>query len=391
MSSQTVRVLFDLRPDTTIESEVVIIGGGIMGLSTAYFLAKRGKQVTVLERRTFGFEASSRNAGGVRQQGRDPREIPLAMASVALWATLADELGAPTHYRRGGNIVVALSDREMETLQRRVASERKLGLAVEMIDRKQLAELVPGISERCIGGSYCPTDGVAEPSAVVSAFVGAAERLGVNLCPHTEALDFVVENDRVVSVLTEKIAIRPRITVNMANAWAPLLAMRIGVVLPIRPVRSQLVEIDLGDTPFPQFLGFPEVQVCCRPTAYGRVHFGPLGSSVGRPDLEDPLPPGISYFSNLVGVLPRLENAQITRKWSGLLDVTPDAVPILGYVPGLRDYVVAAGFSGHGFCLGPIVGKLISELIIDQETSLSIDAFALARFGRPEKAIWATP
>jgi sarcosine oxidase subunit beta len=374
--------LFDLHPQEVVETDVAVIGGGIMGLATAYYLAKRGTQVAVLERRTFGCEASGRTAAGVRQQGRDPREIPLAKASVALWGSLAEELGAETHYRRSGNIYVALMEEELIGLRAAAEVEQSFGLRTEILGAQQLRKMVPVLSAQCVGGKYCPTDGMAEPAAVIPAFVNAAQRAGARLYPYTEAADFVVEDGRVGSILTEKIEFRPRVTVNAAGPWAPLLAMRAGIVLPIRPVRAQIVETETVGPLFKEFLIFEGADVYCRPTLGGTTYIGPL-SGIAATDLAKPALPLATVpqvRKMIASLIPALEGVPIRRTWLGLLDVTPDVVPIIGPVPGLRDYIVAAGFSGHGFCLGPGVGQVLSELIVDGRPSVSLEAFSLTRF-----------
>ncbi len=372
--------LFEMHPQEVVETDVAIIGGGIMGLATAYFLAKRNKRVAVLERRTLGWEGSGRTAGGVRQQGRDLRELPLAMASVALWAHLDEELGAPTHYRRGGNIWVARDERELADLQRVADQERSNGLEVEMVSRERLRKMVPALSDNCVGGKYCPTDGIAEPWAVIPAFANAAKRLEAELYPGTEALDFVVEDNRVVSILTERIEFRPQITVNVAGPWAALLAMRVGIMLSIQPIRALLLETEPVGPLFKEFLIFGE-EFYCRPSTERTILIGPLGWVMPR-DLQKPADQTSAAFpvpERVTAIIPHLKGVSVVRSWSGLLDVTPDGVPIIGVLPELKDYIIAAGFSGHGFCLGPIVGKLLSEMIVDGRPSLSIEALSPSR------------
>jgi glycine/D-amino acid oxidase-like deaminating enzyme len=236
--------LFDLDGPEIRETDIAVIGGGITGLATAYFLASRGRTVTVLERRTVGWEASGRSAAGVRQQGRDPREIPLAMAAVHLWATLDRELEGETGYRRDGNVFVAMSREGMVQLEEHAERERALGLEVELLTAHHLRSRVPAVSGRCVGGKYCPTDGIAEPALVMPSLARAVERAGGKLYPGTEALDFVVEDGRFVSILTEQAAFRPTVTVLAAGPWTALLTTRLGVPVPITPVRSQLLQTD---------------------------------------------------------------------------------------------------------------------------------------------------
>jgi sarcosine oxidase, subunit beta len=374
--------LFDLRPQEVVNTEIAVIGGGIVGLATAYYLAKRGRRVVVLEKSSFGFEASGRTAAGVRQQGRDIRELPLARASVALWADLDEELQGQTHYRRTGNIFIAVSTDEVARFQVAAEKERAGGLHVEMLDRDRLKRMVPSLSDRCVGGKYCPTDGMAEPWAVINALVAAIARLGGQLYPNTEALDFVVQDDRVVSVLTDTIEFRPEVTVNAAGPWATLLASRVGINLPIRPFPAQLIETERVELQFDGFLVFPGEAVYCRPTVSGRIHFGPITVLTQSDVTRNPsqLSPIVQVHKKIASLVPMLASVHISRAWTGLLDVTPDTLPIIGPVPGLRNFIVAAGFSGHGFGLAPGVGLALSTLIADGSPSVPLHPFSLSRF-----------
>jgi len=165
----------------TIESDIVVIGGGIVGCASAYYLAQRGVSVVLLERSAIGSEGSGRNGGGVRQQCRDLRELPLAMASVKLWEHLEDDLGFDLEYQQGGNIRLAATEDRMEELTTLGEQELATGLEVEVWDRGQLKERAPYLADLFIGAKYCATDGVANPILATKAFGWAAERAGAHL------------------------------------------------------------------------------------------------------------------------------------------------------------------------------------------------------------------
>ena len=370
------RALFDIDAPQTTETDIAVIGGGIVGLATAYFLASMGRTVAVLERRTFGWEASGRSAAGVRQQGRDPREIPLSMLAVRLWATLDRELQGETGYRRDGNVFVALSREGMAQLEEKAEREQALGLEVELLTAKQLRSRVPAVSERCVGGKYCPTDGVAEPALMMPSLARAVGRAGGELYPGTEALDFVVRDRRVVSILTERVEFRPNVTVLAAGPWTVLLTTRLGVPVPITPIRSQLVQTEAISPVCKEFLISRELGVYCRPAPGGTML---IGGECMR-DEPDPRAAGETARQRISSCIPALEGVPIRRTWSGLLDMTPDESPMIGPLPGLRDCFIAAGFSGHGFCLGPGVGRLVAGWIADGKPSLPLDALSPARF-----------
>lgn len=375
------RKLFDLDKREQTKTEVAVIGGGIVGLATAFFLAARGKSVAVLERRTVGWEASGRTAAGVRQQGREPAEIPLAMAAVRLWATLDQELHGETGYRRDGNVFVAMSREGMAHLEQQEARERALGLEVELLTAAQLRSRVPAVSDRCVGGKYCATDGIAEPALVMTSLARAAEGAGAQVYLGTEALDFVVEDRRVASIVTERAEFRPDVTVLAAGPWTALLTARLGAPVPITAVRSQVMQTYPIGPVCKEFLIARELGVYCRPASGGAML---VGGDHLRAE-PDPRTAGEAARRQIGVCVPALGTAPIRRVWSGLLDVTPDEVPLVGPLPGLRGCFIAAGFSGHGFCLGPKVGQLVAEWIAAGEPSLPLHTLSPARFLPPGK------
>ena len=368
--------LFDLDQRPAEQIDVAVLGGGIVGLAAAYFLASRGKRVAVLERRTFGWEASGRTAAGVRQQGRDPREIPLAMAAVRLWGTLHRELQGETGYRRDGNVFVAISPQGMAVLEDHEARERAAGLGVELLTAAQLRARVPAMSDRCVGGKYCPTDGIAEPALAMRSLARAAARAGAKVYEETEALDFAVTDRRITAIFTTRAEFRPEATIVAAGPWTPLLMARLGLRVPIVPVRSQLVQTEPMAPVCKEFVIARELDVFCRPGSGGTM-------LMGGECIRDELDPGAAAETarRQIGVcLPALKTAPAQRVWAGLLDVTPDEVPLIGPLPGIRDCFIAAGFTGHGFCLGPAVGRLLAEWVAAGDPSLPLPQLSPARF-----------
>ena len=375
--------LFEISGHTHIDADVVIVGGGIIGLSAAYYLARTGRRsVALLERRTFGWEASGRNAGGVRQQGRDLREIPLAMLAVSTWATWNEELRGPTYYRRSGNVYIASTQDEMDRLVEQAREERRAGLETEILSRARLREKVPALSGPFLGGKYCATDGIAEPEAVIPSLASAAARLGVHLYQDTEVLDLHSDGGRLAAVVSDRFVFHPRTTLIACGPWTPILLARVGVRVPIQPVRAEIAQTAPLPHLFGEFLIFEGQGFYARPTYDGRINIGPH-SRLGPSDLSGVLlseADVMQWRRRVAEVIPALGEAPIERRWHGLLDVTPDEVPIIGPVPRLEGCLVAAGFSGHGFCLGPGVGRLLAEWMVDGRPSLDLGAFSLERF-----------
>jgi len=369
----------------TTEAEVVIIGGGIVGCASAYYLAQRGVSVVLLERSVIGAEGSGRNGGGVRQQCRDPRELPLAMASVKLWERLKDELGFDIEYRQGGNIRLAATEERMDELTAQAEQELAAGLEVEVWDRAQLRERAPYLADIFIGAKYCATDGIANPILATKAFGWAAERAGARLMVHTEAVEIRLRSGRIWSVLArradgEEVEIGTSTVINAAGPWASHISRTVGVDLPLRPVRSILATTEPLPPLFTEFLSSHDVGIYARPTRNGNIHVGAVGIAQEY-TFEKSIPSwGLKHLARIGHMIPVLKNVNFLRAWAGSLTMTPDGVPILGPVDGIEGYIVATGFSGHGFCLGPIVGKLLTELILEGKPSLPLDEFRLSRF-----------
>jgi sarcosine oxidase subunit beta len=367
----------------TIESEVVIIGGGIVGCASAYYLTQRGVSVVLLERSVIGGESSGRNGGGVRQQCRDLRELPLAMASVSLWKDLKNELGFDIEYRQGGNIRLAATKERMEKLTTLGEQELAAGLQIEVWDRTQIRERAPYLANLFIGAKYCATDGVANPILATKAFGWAAEQAGARLMVHTEATEVRLQSGHVSSVLARGanggVEIGTSTVINAAGLWAAYISRTVGIDLPLRPVRAILVTTEPLPPLFTEFISSHDVGIYTRPTRRGNVHVGTVGVREYTSEKSIPIW-ALRHLARIGQMIPALENVNFLRAWAGSLAMTPDGLPILGPADGIDGYILATGFSGHGFCLGPIVGQLLSELIVDGKPSLSLDEFHLARF-----------
>ncbi len=368
-----------------IGAEVVVIGGGIVGCASAYYLAQRGIKVVLLEKATIGGEASGRNGGGVRQQCRDRRERPFAMASVKLWEGLQAELGFDIEYVQGGNIRMATNEARMESLRRESVEELEDGLQVELWDRDALRRRAPYLGEVFIGAKYCATDGTANPILATKAFGWAAQRLGATILTRTEAVSIGIEGARVTSVTGRnqdgEIIVEAPWVINAAGPWSAALSRAIGVEIPVEPARSVIAITQRVSPLFRGFISSHDLGVYARQAREGQVHVG--GTNMPAHTFDQRVPADVleHLARGAVQMIPALRGVNFLRSWAGTLEMTPDKVPILGPVDSVRGYILATGFSGHGFCLGPIAGKLISELIVDGAPSLSLHEFRLARFG----------
>ncbi len=371
-----------------MKTDFLIIGGGLVGCATAYFLAKRGCQVTLLEKgAAVGLQASGRCACGVRQQGRTAA-LPLAMAAVRLWATLPAELNCDLEYTRVGNLKIALSEARLAELEKEMAWEHAHGLAeVRMITSAECQALVPGLTVRTLAGKLCPTDGLANPMRVTPAFARAAIRLGAQIRTRIAATGLLFQGSRVCGVTTENGEIEALNVVNCAGPWAARFNEMAGCYTPILPGLSQLLITERQ--PYRK-LPFTTIESAgyILQTMSGNVLLGIDGkpnvtyrTAVDHPDL--------ALKARLVTELvPWLGDLHFLRAFSGITEYTPDKEPYIGAVPGVIGYYTAAGFHGQGFCVGPMVGKLMAELLLGEEPEVSLTPFAPGRFAVGEQTIY---
>ncbi len=429
---------------TERDADVVVVGAGIVGCATAYFLARRGVRVVVLERGAVPGEQSRKNWGFVRQQGRDPSEMPLVMEANRMWRGLERELGADIEWVQGGNLALAADEVRMARLEAWLPVAREFGLETRLLRARELQEVVPGLAGAWAGGMHTPADGHADPEKTTDAFARAARAHGAVL--HLECAVHAVSTraGAVSGVVTDRGDVRAPWLVCAAGAWSSRLARTLGVSLPQRWVRGTVART----TPAPPVTACavwgPGVAFRQRrdgsfniaaggaldhdvtldslrqlrfflPNAWKnkamfRFHVGrPLLSSLlatlpasaarRRPLVWDrgieptPNPAKVRRgLAELQRVLPALPPLEIARSWAGYIDATPDLVPVLGEVPQLKGFVLATGFSGHGFAMGPIAGRLVSELIVDGKPSRDLSAFRFSRFaegaiGRPRNVL----
>ena len=362
------------------EADIVIIGGGISGCSIAFRLAERGLNVILLEKGLVGEEASGRNGGGVRQQNRHPAELPLAMASVKIWRAMREELDWDVGYRTNGNLRLVTSEEAYNTFHENPKWERELGLDVEFISAEETRLLAPALSDNIelLGATYCPTDGTANPLLVVKAIARAARRIGVEIKEHEPLTGIKIEGDRVVSVFTDECEYRAQTFVNSAGAWARSICNWIGLDFPVHLSKAQILVTEPVSRIINQFIIFDKGYL--RQTIEGNIHLGISDQPVETFDRKTTLQVFKALGKRFPKLFPVLRQLNIIRAFAGLIHWTEDMIPILDKAPNLKNFFMAAGFSGHGFCLGPIVGKLMAEWIADGESSMDLSAFKWTRF-----------
>ncbi len=365
-----------------ITADVIVIGGGIAGSSIAYRLAGKGHSVILLEKGRVGEEASGRNGGGVRQQDRDPAELPLAMEAIKIWADMSEELDWDVGYRRVGNLHYAHTPEKLDQLSTVAERETVSGLPVEMLSPEETRGLTPGLSQEVaiFGSKFCPSDGTANPLLVVKAICRAARRSGVRIEEHRPVRHFETRNGRVTAAVTDTAAYEGAVFVNAAGPWARALVQTIGLDIPVVNKEESTVVTE----PVPPLIK-PFVQsdtFYIRQALEGNLHIA--GSitmrSAGHMDKAVDFSCFVEVGRWLTRFWPALRNVNLMRAFTGILHYTPDKLPILDRAPGFENLFLAAGFSGHGFCLGPVIGKLLAEWIVDGKSSMNLNRFGWSRF-----------
>jgi sarcosine oxidase subunit beta len=367
------------------KADAVIIGGGVMGCAIAYNLARQGLRPVVIEKADIGGEASGANGGGVRQSARNLKEMPLAMESIKLYEQLHEELGMDVEYVREGNLRLCTSEEEMDSMRKSVASQKTAGLELSMLDRKQVLDINPYIGEKILGASFCPTDGHVNPFLVTYAFFQKAKSLGARFFTHTEVKAVRLQKNRVSAVITDKQTFATDLVVNAAGVAGRKVANMVGLDLPMKPVFSEAMITEPYPPLFKQMIGHARGLFYGRQTVHGSFFWGGFVGTEqfihreGKP-LFHFIGPAISQM--VIDYFPLLKNVNVIRTWSGLIAQMSDSIPVLGFTEEVPGFVFATGFSGHGFGLAPVIGRLICELIMDCRTSIPLADFCFGRFNR---------
>jgi len=367
---------------------IVIIGGGITGAAAASELACEGQSVTLIDKRGIAAMASGWTLGGVRQSGRNPAELPLARAAVAMWGELAATLGADVEYRRSGNLRLARTPAEVDVIRELVSTQQALGLPLQFLsDNAAIRAVAPGISRNVLAASFCPTDGHANPVKATQAFAQFARSHGAVIREGVAAFAITVNGNRVTGVDSSGGFIPADRVIVAAGVNTPSLLSPLGADLPLSIRITHVVQSEpLPSCLLPVF-GVANADCAGRQEADGRLRFSSgAGAWPGDPSewTENSIAPSTSDIRNVVDrvaqVLPIAAEAPIARTWGGLIDLTPDALPVIDAPEYLSGLVIAAGFSGHGFCLGPISGLLCADLALGRVPRHDLSAFRLARF-----------
>ncbi len=365
-------------------ADLVIVGGGIMGLSTAYQLAKLGRfgRIQVLEASYLCSGASGRNGGGVRTQWSSATNVDLMKESLALCRQFAREHRINTWFRQGGYLFLARSEATRALLEASVETQQRCGLPTELLDAHRARRHVP---ELCLDGvlaaSYNAEDAVVFPWPFVWGYAEGARALGVHIDTFTRVLGIERRGRHIEAVVTERGRIATSAVVNAAGAQSPEVARMAGVELPNRPHRHEICATE----PLKPWLG-PLVAELDGGLYFSQSSRGELVGGIGDERGPDTTSQASSarflarYARALCRVVPRLGAVKVLRQWAGSYDLTPDHNPILGSVDPVTDFFQVSGFMGHGFMMAPVIGRLLAEHIATGRSTELFERWNLRRF-----------
>ena len=416
------------------QADVVVIGGGVVGVCTALFLARFGQRVVLLEKGRIAGEQSSRNWGWIRQQGRDPDELPIMKEAASLWRALAGETNVDIGLVQGGVTYLAADEAEMEAYTAWLPHAQALDIDTRLLIAEETAQAMPGLSRRYAGGLVTPSDMRAEPWVAVPALAGIAIREGTRIIENCAVRCLDIEAGAVRGVMTEKGRIVASEVVLAGGAWSSLFLANHGVKLPQLSVRATVA----ATTPLPMVYtgGATDDRIAFRPRADGgyslaaggfhELFVGPAalralpkyikqlkaepfktrflpGAPSGYPDawgtarrwdgemvtpfekmrVLNPKPNEGNLRAlkrNFAQLFPELPNFDFSCAWAGMIDTMPDVVPVIDRIAALPGLTVGTGMSGHGFGIGPGVGQLLARLVTGQAPGHDLSRFRASRF-----------
>lgn len=368
-------------------AEVIVIGGGVIGNACAYYLVQRGLSVIVLEGSDhIGNGGSSRNGGGVRQSGRDVRELPLVMYGIKnLWPHLSEELGVDCEYHQDGNLRLGKNEKHKQILTNLANNARGCGLDVRMIDGEEVRQINPYLSDEVTCASWCPTDGHANPLTTTLGYYKAARNLGARFISGEKVTELKLVKGRVRKVITASGNAYEGENVIVAAGFdsRPILGS-VGVDVPMTRSLLECLVTEAEPHMFDQMLGTAEADFYGHQTKHGSFVFGgssglePFNKDNGTPVSSSKTAPCICR--GIMKYFPDLANAKIVRTWGGWSDKSADGVAVVGAIDEVPGLYTSCGMSGHGFGIAPAVGHQLAQLIATGATDVDLSTLRYDRF-----------
>lgn len=367
--------------------DAIIVGGGIIGLATAFNLAKmKFGNILVLERDLFvGSGATSKCAGGIRAQFFSRANIEVSMKSIEIFEKFEDITGEPALYDQVGYTFLLTQDDTVESYLKAVELQQSLGLDVRVIGPDDIKELAPPVrTNDVIKATFCPRDGLGDPHEFMQGYFRASKKLGVDIVTEKEVTGIIVDNGKVAGVKTDSEDISTPLVINAAGPYARKIGEMVDVEVPVDPYRRQIVttgELDFIPQTMPMVVDVASGLYCHKESKGLLMGWADTSVEPGFDESQDP-----DYNDNILmkalDRIPKLEEAEVGNSWAGLYETTPDHHAIIGFAEEIEGFFVNAGFSGHGFMHAPGAGLLAAEVIAGREASVNIDRLALGRFAR---------
>ena len=369
-------------------ADIAIIGGGILGISTAYFLSRnKNLETVVFEKDLLAQGSTGLSVGGIRQQFSHPANISLSQITLQFFEDFQNRHGTPLQFNKVGYLFLAQKKDTWEDFKANVQTQRAHGVPVEILSPDELRKRWPFLHvEDLLGATFGPEDGYADPYQITMALAGAARSAGVSIYEKTKVTDISVRKDNIRGVRTNRGSVSVPIVINTAGPWAGEVCRMAGCSYPVFPYRRQVFvtkAFPLLSMPIPLILDFDFLS-----------YFRGEGPAVlmGKSDPEEPTSFNTqvdrAFMERIIEAVcqraPVLEKAEIAKGWAGLYTITPDENAIIGAIPEVGGFFCAMGFSGHGFQHGPAVGRILSDLITSSHTQIDLSPFSPERFnGEP--------
>lgn len=369
-----------------MNAEVIIVGGGIIGCAAAYNLVKNGVSVIILEgSENIGNGGSTRNGGGVRQSGRDPRELPLVMYAIKnIWPNLSEMLDTDIEYHQQGNLRLGSTERHRQILQGLTDRAVKCGLDVRMISGDEAREINPYLSKEVMCASWCPTDGHANPLAATMGYYKMARRLGAHFISGEKVTEIRKIKGVARQVITESGNVYEGDKIILAAGYeSRFIASTVGIDVPMQHILLETLVTEAVAPMFWQMLGTADADFYGHQTNHGSFVFGLNSGYEPYAKPGKPLSSSMAASAACRGIMhyfPSLSDIKVVRSWAGWMDSCADHVPVISNVEEVPGLILACGFTGHGFGIAPAVGLLLSQLAMEQDTILDISAFRYDRF-----------